>query len=76
MQLQQTKKKLAKLYFLHNPEGNYPQNTYAPLMFGTLPPYMALLCYANFDPLNILSSILRESIWSLKETCSKQASSS
>ena len=25
-------------------------------MFGTLPPYMSLLCYANFDPLNILSS--------------------
>ncbi len=26
-------------------------------MFGTLPPYMSLLRYANFDPLNILSSI-------------------
>ncbi len=26
-------------------------------MFGSLPPYMSLLCDANFDPLNILSSI-------------------
>ncbi len=26
-------------------------------MFGTLPPTMSLLCYANFDPLNILSSV-------------------
>ncbi len=26
-------------------------------MFGTLLPYMSLLCYANFDPLNILSSV-------------------
>ncbi len=27
-------------------------------MFGTLPPYMSLLCYANSDPLNILTSIV------------------
>ncbi len=29
-------------------------------MFGTLPPYMSLLCYANFDPLNILSSVFHD----------------
>ncbi len=27
-------------------------------MFGTSPPYLSLLCYANFDPLNILSSVV------------------
>ena len=26
-------------------------------MFGTLLPYMDLLCYANFAPLNVLSSV-------------------
>ncbi len=29
-------------------------------MFGILPPYMSLLCYANFAPLNILSSVPSE----------------
>ncbi len=31
-------------------------------MFGSLPPYMPLLhvlCYADFDPVNILNSIYR-----------------
>ncbi len=28
-------------------------------MFRTLPPYMSLLCYAIFDPLNMLSGILQ-----------------
>ncbi len=32
---------------------------FAPLSVGSLPPYMSLLCYANFDHLNILSSIFR-----------------
>ncbi len=27
-------------------------------MFGTLPPYMSLLCYAKFNPLTILSSVI------------------